>query len=152
MSEENPAREAAVPARPAGKGRRLLAMFALSTLIAVLGAVIGSAGTIFWLKGKHRGRRRRVVAETVESIRTELQLSSEQVPAVEKVVRQRYDNLTRLREETLPRFRAEFEGIRDEVGQALTPEQKKKWDGDFASILRVTRLFQKPEASQSADK
>jgi hypothetical protein len=127
-------------------------MFALSTLIAVLGAIIGSAGTLFWLEGRHRPRRPRVVAETVASITTALNLSEEQVPTVEKVVQQRYDNLTKLREETLPRFRAEFEGIRDGVEQALTPEQKKKWDEDFASILRVTRLFQKPDEGPNSGK
>ena len=141
-----------LPAGPAGGGRRLLTMFMLSAAIAVCGMIIGATGVILWLKNKGSSRHHhRVVAETVERIKAELKLSDQQVGAVERVVQDRYDALSRIREEMLPRVKAEFEGIRDGVGPVLTPEQNKRWSEEFTSILKVSRLFQRPNATPAAE-
>ena len=148
MKEETSVQDVARPADPAGGNRRWLAMFWLSALIAVCGAVLGATGAVFWMRSQSPpSRRPRVVAETVESIRKELGLSAEQARAVEQVVQKRYDQLNKLRDEFLPRFKGEFEGIRDEVNPVLTPEQSRKWNEQFPAILRVTRLFQKPDSA-----
>jgi hypothetical protein len=140
------------PAAPAGNGRRWLAMLALSAAIAVCSMIIGATGTVLWLKSQGALRHHhRVVAETVGNLKAELRLSPEQIAAVEQVVQKRYDAVGRIREEMLPRVRAEYEGLRDGVGAVLTPEQRKKWDAEFASLLGATRLFQKPNPPVPAD-
>jgi hypothetical protein len=43
--------------------------------------------------------------------------------------------LQAIRRETQPRVAAELAGLREEIGQVLTPEQRAKWDGIFDEAI-----------------
>jgi len=139
MNQDNavlpaPPLPASVSVRPR---RRIWLATALGAVILICGIVIGSGGTVLWIRHKMDQFRRgpdRMPVELAERVRSQLNLTDEQAKRVEEILRKRHEALMKLLRET---FKAELEGMRAEVATVLTPEQVKKWNDDYESILRI---------------
>jgi len=139
MNQDNaapsaPALPASVPGLPR---RRIWLATALGAVILICGIVIGSGGTVLWIRHKMDQFRRgpdRMPVELAERVRFQLNLTDQQAKRVEEILRKRHEALMKLLRET---FKAELEGMRAEVATVLTPEQVKKWNDDYESILRI---------------
>jgi hypothetical protein len=76
-----------------------------------------------------------VPARLTRYLTRRLDLSSDQAGQVENLIARRQTHLQAIRRETQPRVAAELAGLREEIGQVLTPEQRAKWDGIFDEAI-----------------
>jgi hypothetical protein len=72
-----------------------------------------------------------VPARITRYLTRRLDLSPDQAEQIEGLIAQRQAHLQAIRRETQPRVAAELSGLREEIGQVLTPEQRAKWDDIF---------------------
>jgi len=133
MNLDHPAPTVGLSVR--SRGRFWVGMV-LGALILVCGMAIGSGGTVLWIG--HRMKQlehgpERMPIELAERVRTSLELSDEQAGRVAGILRRRHEALMKLHRDTL---KGELDALRAEVASVLTPEQAKRWNDDFDSIMR----------------
>jgi len=121
---------------PPRRGRRTWLMILMCGVILVCGIAIGSGVTLWVLQ--HRGLRafrhpEKTPEAIMERLRSKLDLTDEQARRVEEILREHQKSLHAIRREVHPRFMAEFDKLRNEVSEVLTPEQAKKWVVHFES-------------------
>jgi Spy/CpxP family protein refolding chaperone len=117
--------------------RRVWLATALGAVILICGMAIGSGGTILWIRHKMEQFRRgpnQMHVELADRVRVQLNLTDDQTKRIEEILKKRHEALMKLHRET---FKSELEGMRAEVATVLTPEQAKKWNDDYESIMRI---------------
>jgi Spy/CpxP family protein refolding chaperone len=100
------------------------------TLTIILGAVLGGAGTYYflWHSGRlqHPGGFNKARAEA--HLRKELNLSDAQLQQIDKIFDVSSRKMTDLQKQIEPQFQAIREETRAQIRQVLDPSQAKKFD------------------------
>jgi len=107
-----------------------MAFFGLIVLLA--GAVIGASGTLLFLKPKPPEPPdvpELFIGRTFSELERNLNLTDQQKTQINQIMRQRMEEMRRIREEDMrPRVFAEMGQLKDEIGKVLTDEQMKLWE------------------------
>jgi len=101
------------------------------------GIVIGAAGGFFidkMRRDKFMQHPERMPQLITERLKSELNLSPEQVQQVEKILTNRLKVLREIQEESRPRLDKELDLLRDEVVQLLDENQSKEWLERFSKM------------------
>lgn len=97
-------------------------------LIFCAGMVVGAGGTIGTIRQRiiehHRKPPGHAVAHIMDRLDRKLDLREEQHARIEVIVRQRLGALREIRDETLPRVRAELAAARDDIASELDAGQE----------------------------
>ena len=113
--------------------RRGLRIF-LALMIFIGGMVCGGGLTV--IVAVHRIREavhhpEEVPARLTRYLTRRLDLSADQSDQIENLIAGRQAHLQAIRRDVQPRVRMELNGLRQDIGDVLTPEQRSKWDDIF---------------------
>jgi hypothetical protein len=102
-----------------------------AVLILICGMIIGSALTVGIVVNRihhfmhHPGEAPERITRHLDR---KLGLTEEQEKAIQRIVSDRHENLSAIREEVFPRIQSEFKAAEAEIRAVLDPEQKREWD------------------------
>ncbi len=105
-----------------------MALSGLAILIA--GITIGAAGAVLIIRPTDRRPPPDMsvaVRDMVGRFREVLDLSDEQVNSIRSILRQRMENLEKIRTDARPLIEAELQAMKTEIDQVLTEEQRNHW-------------------------
>jgi hypothetical protein len=74
------------------------------------------------------------VGQLVARLRDELLLTDDQVQRVTRIYEDRQADLHSIREEMAPRFKREYDQLRAEMQEVLTPPQFERWNRRFEDV------------------
>jgi len=114
--------------------RHWLAALALSSAIFVFGVVVGGATGAHLLVNRSMLDFRQpghMVGRTLSHLEDELDLTGEQKQQLETLLTELAERVTSLHGEFLPRVEEEFDALRAQVEEILTPEQAVQWRARF---------------------
>lgn len=117
--------------------RRRIRIF-LALLIFFGGMVCGAGLTV--IIAVHRissaiHHPEEVPARLTRYLTRRLDLSADQSEKVESLIAARQAHLQSIRRDVQPRVRMELDGLRQEIGDVLRPDQKAKWDNIFDEAI-----------------
>jgi hypothetical protein len=120
------------PALPAARRRWVRIVVALFIFFA--GAIFGCGLTV--IVAVHNIRHamhhpEEVPARITRYLTRRLDLSPDQADKVQLLIARHQSHLQAIRRETQPRVAVELSGLRQEIGDLLSPQQKSKWDDIF---------------------
>jgi len=123
-----------LPNRRRGKWKLVL----MGIVILSCGILIGHAATVHWIH--HRMQQLianpdKMPEEMLKRLRAKLDLTEEQASQVRMILLEKNKKFKEIHRETAPRVEKEFQDLRNKISQVLTPEQAKRWEKDYKSIL-----------------
>jgi len=122
---------------PTAPPRRRIPVYVQSFLFLLCGLVIGSGATVLLIRGavqrmvEHPDLLPERVLQRMDS---QLDLDDGQRAAIEAIVAERVAAFRAIRARVRPEIQAEFDSLREEVSEVLTPEQRKEWEARFDAI------------------
>ncbi len=117
-----------------GTRRQWLIAFALSTAVFVFGIVVGGTTRAHLVMNRAMTDFRQpghMVGRMLSHLEDELDLTGEQKQQLESLLLEHAENINSLHEEFRPRMEEEFDVLRAQVEEILTPEQAVQWRARF---------------------
>ncbi len=114
-------------------------MILYGLMLVVCGAIIGGGimATVLWERLEHSVRdARRMPERMVDHMREDLGLTEEQARQVEAILARHRDEFEAIRREMEPRIKAHVDQVNAEIGEVLTPPQRRQWERRFAREQR----------------
>ncbi len=127
-------------------------LVALMTAIFLSGAIVGGVGGRFVARDQMLFILRhpeQVPDRILPGIRSSLSLNNEQTRQVEGIVRRRHAAMEVVRSKCYPELLAEFQAMRTDIAEVLTPEQRTRWKKLSDSV--VQRYLPAPPATSTQE-
>ena len=106
------------------------------------GLVVGSAATVYVVNDRFylRSKEPQSIPERLtRRLRRELDLTDAQAQQVQDILTLHMGQLMEIRKQVMPQIEAQFNAVREEVGQVLTGEQVQQWEQWFDEFRQRRR-------------
>jgi len=132
MNSQNPSQHSSW--KPARR-RQICMQIAAGVLIFLSGIIVGSGGTVLWVKDRiawiRPPRERSMVSDMVERFKAEYNLTEEQALQVKKVFQEAIQTRMSIYEEAAQKLQKNEKTLDAKMKEILSAEQYKRWVSDF---------------------
>lgn len=120
-----------------GKRRQICMQIVAGVLIFLSGIIIGSGGTVLWVKDRiawiHPPHEVSMVPEIVEHFKSDYNLTEEQARQVKKVFQEGIETRMSIYEEAAQNLEKHEKTLAAKMKEILSAEQYKQWVSDFSA-------------------
>ncbi len=126
-------------APPTSPPRRRIPVYIQGALFLLCGLIIGSGLTVVTIRGAVQrmvAHPELLPARILQRMDSQLDLDDTQRAAIEGILQERLAAFKAIRARVQPEIQAEFDSLRNEVGEVLNPEQRELWQSRFDAIRK----------------